>query len=171
MIANDVVNLDKCPEWLKHADDFLGTTEFKGIKHNPVVVKFWKLIKRGGIKDDETPWCAAFVGGCLELCGILSSRFEGASSYLKWGYGLKHACVGCVAVIKRPGGWHVFFVVGKDKNGMIVGIGGNQSDSVTYATFDPNRVMAYRWPYGVEIGVPSLPTVTASGLKASKNEA
>lgn len=166
-----IISTIKKPSWLIHAEELLGTTEFKGVRHNPVIVKLWALIKRSGIKDDETPWCSAFVGGCLEMCGIRSSRFEGAASYLRWGFALKDPVTGCVVVIHRPGGYHVFFAVGKTKDGKIVGIGGNQSDAVTYATFDPNRVLAYRWPYGVDMSGQTFPTVTASGLKVSTNEA
>jgi hypothetical protein len=50
--------------------------EIKGPRHNPLILQFWKGIKRGGIKDDETPWCAAFVGAMLERAGIKSTRFD-----------------------------------------------------------------------------------------------
>ena len=70
------------PVWLSIARKYIGTKEIKGIKHEPKIVQWWRAIKRGGIKDDETPWCAAFVGGVLEEAGIISSRNEGARSYL-----------------------------------------------------------------------------------------
>jgi uncharacterized protein (TIGR02594 family) len=141
------------PLWLQIAEQYIGTEEFKGIRHNPVIVGFWKLIKRSGIKDDETPWCAAFVGGCLEQAGILSSRFEGAASYLKWGKAIPKPLLGCIAVISRPGGNHVFFVAGITPDGKrLIGLGGNQSDKVRYAVFDAAGVISYRWPAGVPLG-------------------
>ena len=73
------------PRWILQAENHIGVKEIKGATHNPVIVQFWKDIRRGGIKDDETPWCAAFVGSMLERCGIQSTRFESAESYLSWG--------------------------------------------------------------------------------------
>lgn len=71
--------------WVAEARRYIGLTEIEGPQHNSEIVAMWKAIKRGGIKDDETPWCAAFVGACLERVGIASTRFEGARSYASWG--------------------------------------------------------------------------------------
>ncbi len=73
------------PKWLTEARRYIGEREIKGPQHNPLIVQMWKDIKRGGIKDDETPWCAAFVSSVLERGGIKSTRFESAGSYLGWG--------------------------------------------------------------------------------------
>ncbi|WP_349291235.1 MULTISPECIES: hypothetical protein [Citrobacter] len=59
--------------------------ETKGPQHNAEILQFWKDIKRSGIKDDETLWCAAFVGAILERAGVKSTRYEPAKSYLEWG--------------------------------------------------------------------------------------
>ena len=61
----------------------------------------WKAIRRGGIKSDEVPWCAAFGGGCLEAVGIVSSRYESAKSYLTWGQPLSAPVYGCIVVFER----------------------------------------------------------------------
>ncbi|EDR9797697.1 TIGR02594 family protein, partial [Salmonella enterica subsp. enterica serovar Zongo] len=66
------------PKWLAEARRYIGEREIKGAQHNPLIVQMWRDIKRGGIKDDETPWCAAFVGAVLEHVGIKSTRFESA---------------------------------------------------------------------------------------------
>ena len=71
--------------WLDEARKHLGLKEIKGPKHAQAILDMWKAIKRGGIRDDETPWCAAFVCACLERVGIQSTRFESAKSYLSWG--------------------------------------------------------------------------------------
>lgn len=76
--------------WITEARKHIGQMEIKGPRHNPLIIQFWKDIKRGGIKDDETPWCAAFVGAMLERSGIKSTRFESAKSYLNWGFRLKN---------------------------------------------------------------------------------
>lgn len=154
--------MDRDPPWLELARRHMGLREIKGPQHAAEIVRFWKDIRRGGIKDDETPWCAAFVGSCLERSGFVSTRFESASSYRTWGVKLDHPEVGAIAVVPRPGGAHVFFVVGRDGGGDIVGLGGNQSDAVGFATFAKSQIQAYRWPadYPVPEVVP-LPPITA----------
>lgn len=142
------------PEWITQAKKRIGLKEIKGEKHNQQIVDFWKAIKRGGIKDDETPWCSGFVGAMLELSGIVSSRFESARSYLDWGVKLNKPCYGCIVVFSRDGGGHVGFVVGKDAKGNLLVLGGNQGDAVNVRSFPLSRVTGYRYPqcYIVPVG-------------------
>lgn len=156
------------PSWLALAESHIGVAEIKGQNHNPTVVQFWKDIRRGGIKDDETPWCAAFVGSMLERSGIKSTRFESAKSYLDWGQKLERPCYGCIVVFSRSGGGHVGFVVGKDKSGNLLVLGGNQGDAVNVKAFPLSRVTGYRWPDGHPVLSGELPTDYA---EISRNEA
>jgi uncharacterized protein (TIGR02594 family) len=149
------------PLWLSYARTQIGIREVKGPKHEPKILGWWKAIKRGGIKDDETPWCAAFVGGCLESVGIVSSRYESAKSYLTWGIGLTRPVVGCVAVLTRDGGGHVGFVVGRDVHGRVLLLGGNQGNEVNVRAFDPFRIVGYRWPAAVPLTDEPIPLLTA----------
>jgi len=157
------------PAWLTEARSLYGLRETKGQQHTTEIVQMWRDIKRGGIKDDETPWCAAFVGACLERVGVQSTRFEGAASYLDWGQKLSHPVLGCVAVIRRPGGAHVFFVVARDVTGNLIGLGGNQADQVSYATFDRGAILGYRWPAGVPVPEAApLPPMSVAVLRAGR---
>lgn len=134
------------PKWIAEGYKYLGVHEIKGEQHHPSILQWWKDIKRGGIRDDETPWCAAYVGAMFERVGIRSSRFESAMSYLEWGMPLKEPYYGCVAVFTRTGGGHVGFVVGVAENGDLMVLGGNQSDEVNIRSFPRSRVSGYRWP-------------------------
>ena len=147
------------PKWLVEARRHLGLAEIKGPQHSPEILKMWRDIKRGGIKDDETPWCAAFVGAMLERTGIKSSRFEGARSFLQWGSLLPEPVLGCVVVFSRAGGGHVGFAVGKDQAGNILVLGGNQADAVNIRAFPVSRVTGYRWPESVIVSSPPLPAL------------
>lgn len=147
------------PKWLVEARTHLGLAEIKGPQHSPEILKMWRDIKRGGIKDDETPWCAAFVGAMLERTGIKSSRFEGARSYLQWGSLLPEPVLGCVVVFSRDGGGHVGFAVGKDQAGNILVLGGNQADAVNIRAFPVSRVTGYRWPESVIVCTTPLPAL------------
>ena len=157
------------PRWLQLARGFIGLREVKGGKHAPEIVQFWKDIKRGGIKDDETPWCAAFVGAMLERSGIRSSRYESAKSYLQWGRTLSEPVLGCVVVFTREGGGHVGFLVGRDKAGNLLILGGNQSDQVNIRAFPVSRVTGYRYPAELPLPTDPIP-VLASGGAVSKRE-
>jgi len=141
--------MDNEPKWLMEARKHIGIHEIKGPQHDEEILLFWKDIKRSGIKDDETPWCAAFVGAMLERVGVRSTRYESAKSYLEWGEPLQTPALGCVAVLTRDGGGHVGFVVGRAPNGDLMLLGGNQSDQVCVRAFAPSRVTGYRWPAGV----------------------
>ncbi|EMB9116631.1 TPA: TIGR02594 family protein [Escherichia coli] len=156
------------PRWLIEARKHIGLTEIKGAKHNPEIVQFWRDIKRGGIKDDETPWCAAFVGAMLERVGIRSTRFESAKSYLDWGEKLDTPVYGCIVVFTRVGGGHVGFVVGRRANGDLLVLGGNQGDAVNIRAFPTSRVSGYRWPAGEPRNTALLPVGDAA---TSTNEA
>lgn len=156
------------PIWLTEARKHIGLAEKKGPAHSPEIVQFWKDIKRGGIKDDETPWCAAFVGAMLERCGIRSSRFESAKSYLQWGQALVRPLLGCVVVFTREGGGHVGFAVGQDTAGRLLILGGNQGDAVNVRAFPVERVTGYRWPEGLVL--PDFPLPTLDGAELSRRE-
>lgn len=158
------------PAWVVEARRYIGAKEIPGKTHNPLIVSWWKKIRRGGIKDDDTPWCAAFVGACLENAGIVSSRYESARSYLNWGIPVFKPVVGCLAVFERNGGGHVGFVVGLDQSDRLMILGGNQGDAVNIKPFDRSRVVSFRWPKVVP--VPSEPLrVVRSTEQSSTNEA
>lgn len=151
------------PPWIDEARKHVGVREIKGPEHEWRIVRWWKAIRRGGIKDDETPWCAAFVGGCLEACGVISTRYESAKSYLSWGRKLTKPLYGCVVIFDRDGGGHVGFVVGKDSLGRLMVLGGNQGDEVNVRAFTSDRVLGYRWPMLAPLPEDiTLPTLTAA---------
>ena len=144
------------PQWLAIARPLIGLHEIKGAKHSPEILDMWRAIKRSGIQSDEVPWCAAFVGACLERAGIKSSRFESAASYLTWGVRLDVPAHGCIVVFSRDGGGHVGFVVGLDPTGKLLVLGGNQGDQVCIKAFAQDRVTGYRWPVDVPINAAPL---------------
>lgn len=154
--------------WLTEARKHIGLKEIKGDKHHPEIVQFWKDIKRGGIKTDEVPWCAAFVGAMLERVGIRSSRFESAKSYLTWGDQLTGPRVGCIVVFTRDGGGHVGFLLGQDEHGNLLVLGGNQGDAVNVRAFPRTRVSGYRYPSGLMKPPVGLPVLAAAELSRTE---
>ncbi|MCV6576259.1 MAG: TIGR02594 family protein [Cohaesibacter sp.] len=167
------------PIWLQVGRSYLGLKEYRGNRHNPKILEWWQKI-RMPFTDDETPWCAGFVGGVLEECGIRSTRSAGAKSYYwqDWGQRLAGPCVGAVVVFyrgKKSGPYgHVGFVVGRDTFGNLMVLGGNQGNAVTIKPFSLDRVMSYHYPNNRRIsgnvGFENLPIVDSDGV-VSKDEA
>lgn len=162
--------------WMDKARSYIGQSEIKGPKHNPFIISWWQKIK-ATIFDDEAAWCAAFVGGVLEECGIRSSRAANARSYLAWGQALNAPAIGAIVVFWRgsPRGWqgHVGFVAGRDRLGNLMVFGGNQDDAVNIRAFGTHRLLGYRWPNGhmrPTTGFDTLPIISSNG-KISTNEA
>lgn len=143
--------------WYAIAYRYRGLKEEHGTKNNPQVVLMWKNVHMPWIRDDATPWCAAFVGSCLEECGITSSRSAAALSYRNWGEKLDHPVKGAIAYMERRDatghlvGGHVGFVAGVDTRGNILLLGGNQGDMVDIKAFPKKRILGYRWPPGVPV--------------------
>jgi len=162
------------PAWLRMARQEIGVREIAGVKHSARVLWYWAKSKLG-FTDDETPWCAGFVGAILEESGIVSTRSGMARSYSKWGIKLDKAIPGAVVVFwrgsKSGASGHVGFYVAKDQYGNIMVLGGNQSNAVSIAPFSTDRVLGYYWPMGVPIPGQSVVEVIKSTGQVSQNEA
>ena len=130
----------------------LGQREIPGADDNPIIVNYFADVGRPEVTDDETAWCAAFVGsalkrgGCAYLPGALTAR-----SYLDYGVPLEEPEVGALCVLwrVRPNSWqgHVAFVESWTPTTITL-VGGNQSDSVSRITVprtgSKSKVLGYR---------------------------
>jgi uncharacterized protein (TIGR02594 family) len=155
------------PVWLRRARMEIGVQEIKGSRHNARVLGYWERAKLP-FRDDETPWCAGFVGAMLEDAGIMTTRSGMARSYANgWGIKLHNPVPGAVVVFWRgspsSSSGHVAFVVGKDSSGNILALGGNQADAVNIKAFPASRVVGYFWPKGMPAPTTDLMTVAATG--------
>jgi len=162
------------PRWLVEARKSIGVRETPGRKHTTAILRMWVQIK-SAFSDDETPWCAGFVGSALDAVGIRSTRSASARSYLQWGVWLEAPVPGCLVVFWRGAldgdSGHVAFVVGQDVNKRLLCLGGNQGDAVSIAPFDRKRVLGYRWPADEPLNRNSLLPVIVAGGQSSENEA
>lgn len=135
------------PTWMSEAWAELGQREVPGSRHNPRITAFISELGHHSYAKDETPWCAAFVGACLERAGHASTRSLLARSYSDWGEDAGER-LGCVAVLSRgsnPAQGHVGFLVGATQDRLWL-LGGNQSNSVSVQSFPRSRLLAFRWP-------------------------
>src|SRR5262249_37348156 len=119
------------------------------------------------VKDDETAWCAAFLGACLERAGIRSTRSLAARSYLAWGESVGEFRPGVIAVLSRtadPALGHVGFLVGQTADAVIL-LGGNQGDCVSVQAFPRSRLLGLRWP----LAPPVIPEAEATAAGRGRN--
>lgn len=127
----------------------VGTVEWAN-GNNPKVVAYFKDSGNPGVMDDETAWCAAFVGAMLKRAGIKGTGKLNARSYLDWGTPVarKDAQPGDVVVFKRGNSsWqgHVAFFV-KDRGALIDVLGGNQSNAVNVKGYQAAALLGIRRP-------------------------
>lgn len=159
------------PTWVTEARRHIGLAEIKGPKHSSVITG-WLDSLRAWWKDDETPWCGVFVAHCMKHAGYPLPKFwMRAKDWLNWGKTLSKPVAGCVVIFERKGGGHVGFVVGRDKAGNLMVLGGNQGDAVNIKPFATTRVTGYRWPESRLVPANSNLPLLASDGKLSSNEA
>nr|DAT03235.1 MAG TPA: Tail associated lysozyme [Caudoviricetes sp.] len=133
------------PEWLAIARRAIGTTEIAGKEHNSTI-RNWLISLNAWWQDDETPWCGTFVAHCArEADRALPKYWYRAKDWLNTGTRLDKPAYGCVVVFDRAGGGHVGFVVGKDKHGNLMVLGGNQGNAVNIKPFAISRVAGFIW--------------------------
>jgi uncharacterized protein (TIGR02594 family) len=151
----------KYPTPLEVALAFVGLHEIVGPEHSNLVVRMSRALG-DWVRDDETPWCSAFVFHVFQLFGIPvvyeGGRITlGARSWLLVGKPIEPALAvpgwdiailmrgnsdqPGPEVIKAPG--HVGFVY-QIGMGRIDLVGGNQSNQVCIESFPMGRVLGVR---------------------------
>lgn len=112
------------------------------------------------VDPQTTAWCAGFVNAVLSKTGMVGTGSLMARSFLGWGAPVSNPGPGDVVVIKRgeaPFG-HVGLYVGKNQDGTIRVLGGNQSDRVSVANYATKDVLGYRRVLNAPVaGTPTVP--------------
>ena len=177
--------------WIDEARKHIGLKENTSLnEHNPTFIKW--LDKMGSYnneakawwRNDEQAWCGLLTAICLGESGryVVKEWYRAKEWQDEKMTQLARPAYGCIAVISRQGGGHVFFPVGKDQFGNIMGLGGNQSNMVNIMPFSRQRLVGatYWWPSVWRNGSAikstplesryDLPLITSNGKK-SINEA
>lgn len=140
---------------LEAAGAYLGLAEWPGAKQNPRIVEMFADVGHDNVQNDETPWCAAFVGAVLASLGLPHTGKLNARSYATYGAAVRTQAArpGDIVVLWRdsPESWqgHVAFFVRFD-DGKVVLRGGNQGNAVTDQAYPMDRIVAIRRADGVE---------------------
>jgi uncharacterized protein (TIGR02594 family) len=139
------------------AQRFIGLAETPGVVHTPQVVAMLELVDRR-VRDDETPWCAAFVNYVAWLLNLPRANSLSARAWLKVGTSipLEQARPGYDVVVLSRGEYappatvlnapgHVGFFAGFfHAPDMVRVLGGNQKDQVCFADFPVSHVLGVR---------------------------
>lgn len=164
------------------ARSYIGLEEYPGAKHNPAILAMYAASGNGWVEDDETPWCAAFVGSVLAQAGIKNTGSLAARSYMEWGeeVPLEEAQPGDIVVLWRtkPNSWqgHVAFFDNWDGENGVYLIGGNQGNAVSRALYPRDRILSIRRPKAprahpsasttIQASVTQIGAATAGGVTA-----
>ena len=99
--------LGHLPAWVAAGLREIGVHEIRGVRHNPRVIAYMNATKWGKwVHDDETPWCAGFVGWCMVQAGLreqIPDYSLGAKSWLHFGVSAHKPVFGAIAVKSRHG--------------------------------------------------------------------
>lgn len=143
-----------------------GTYEFEGSHSNPLILAWADEVERLApsaydkwaadfFNSDAIPWCGLFRA--VVACRSAQARPErfppkgylAALAWTSWGIGvpkkLENILVGDTIILNKPT-THVFIAVGVTNKGTVVGLGGNQSNTVNIKEFSFDRVYAIRRP-------------------------
>lgn len=159
------------PTWLLEALKLDGLKEVPGSGHNPEIVKLFADAGAPQVKDDETAWCAAFVGACLRRSGYLSTGALTARSYLKFGKEVSDPQRGDIAVFSRGNSaWqgHVGFVVKANQNYVWL-LGGNQDNAVNVTRYGRGNLLGFRRPVATKMVLEVQKRLTELGFNPADN--
>lgn len=173
-------------KWVAEARNNIGLSEIVGEKHNEKILEMWEVgftatgqaerLKEKVWQNDETAWCGGFMAYVFANVGLekhIPQYFPTARAWARAGTKLDKPAYGCVVVFSRGSMGHVGIVVGQDRNGNLMVLGGNQANAVNIKPFAKSRVIAYRW-CGTQslpvVGRYKLPILRSDG-KLSTNEA
>lgn len=166
------------PLWLEAGLKLIGTKEGPGAADNKAIID-WAKEEGGDIAKsythDEIPWCALFANHILTRVGLKGTETLWALDFAgKWpSIRLDGPAVGAFAPMLRNGGGHIICIVGKDQNGNVMGLGGNQADQVSVVPFPLSRLnKGFWWPNSApapkQTGIAHLPVVRSDGRVSNK---
>lgn len=154
---------DEVPTWLNVMRVITGLTEGPGSEDNPKILAMRDYIARKWPEmaeycdyytHDDTPWCGLCAAFCVSVANIRPPFGEEDTECFLWALSwaeeahysrLDEPRPGCIVVMEREGGGHVTLFE-REEDGMYICRGGNQSDRVNEASYNPSTVVALMWP-------------------------
>lgn len=127
----------------------MGQKEITGPEHNPTIVNYAHEIGLTWINDDETPWCAVFVGWCAKQAHLKYPKSALARSWMDVGIPVAQPEPGDVVIFWRESitstKGHVGFYMGHSIDGLrIYCLGGNQGNQVSISAYGKDYLLGFR---------------------------
>lgn len=152
--------------WMPPAWECLGQAEIPGpLRHNDEILSWWREIGLPGIKDDETPNCAAFALAMLVRGGVsidsMPLRDRGAAIAFETFGAPSEMREGAIVVTRRhdpknPRARHVGFLLSWAADTVTL-LNANVGNKVCVSTFPRSVVTAVRWPEFTDAVEEALP--------------
>ena len=124
-----------------------GNTSVNGSVNNPNVLKYFSEIGHSWVKDDDTPWCAAFLSWVLLRANRGSPKTLLARKFLEYGQPTTIPETGDIVVlwrIKKEGPYgHCGLFIKETAKGIFV-LGGNESGMVRISEYPKYQLLGYR---------------------------
>lgn len=146
------------PKMVATAINYLGLKEVAGKASSHVILRMAEDMGLSKIyTNDDTSWCALFINYLIRITGKPPVDLKGdlwnalrAKWLANWGNPVKRGeeLLGDVVILKRDGGGHVCLWIAETEKGFI-GVGGNQGNSVSFAEFPKERIIAVRRYYSI----------------------
>ena len=135
------------PRWIELAWGDLGVAETPG-PATPPASRATTPTSATPVGDDETAWCAAFLGACLERCRRRQHPLADGALLSRLGRAANEPRYGAIAVLSRsadPALGHVGFLVGETADRRHPARR-QPGQAVTVEAFPRTRLLGLRWP-------------------------
>jgi len=134
-----------------------GLKEIPGPDHTKRILNMFRYIGFENIKDDETPWCTAFVLYCLKKYGVSIPNTLKARDLAKIGNAIDPSAATVCGhnFVDIPVFWrghkhaetgHVGFFISYVKESINI-LGGNQSNQVNIKSYGKSKLISMRRVY------------------------
>ncbi len=160
------------PRMVAEALKEFGCIETPGAGNNATILAWAKETGLASIYTaDSIPWCGLFMAVVARRAAkSFPSSPLWALSWSKFGVEAGQPRLGDVLTFTRKGGGHVALYVGEDRNAYHC-LGGNQSDAVSFARIDKQRLYRVRRPAYNSIPASAQPVMLAATGGLSDREA
>lgn len=139
--------------------------QYQGMGRNVDAAKLNDFMYNGGrnLSVADRAWCADFVNATLKQSGMPGTGSGMARSFMGYGQPTQKPNVGDLAVFSRGNdnaSGHVGFYQGRNPDGSISVLGGNQGGMVKTSAYPESRLLGYRSIGGGSAGPSYLPATT-----------
>lgn len=132
---------------IKRALQDYGTRSIPGAQANNKILSYFDKSGQVQIKDDEIPWCSAFMNAVMGDLGLPTTQNLGARNWLSIGELTGNAEMGDIVILWResPTSWkgHVGLYICEEGEFVWI-LGGNQNNEVNISKFPKSRILAIK---------------------------